>query len=126
MTEQEILLSAANNTWPDGPLNMAQQLLWFKAREMYQAYFQGALPKEAGLKRKQTITAEYRHNNSQLSDSFQREKYLAHFWKALENSASNYAKHKSIENADAMYYAMYRMIPPDKPLHNEGGEHIGK
>ena len=120
MTEQDILLNAANDIWPEEPLNMAQQLLWYKANELYRLYKSGALPKDAGIKRKTKIISEFRYNNSQLSTSMAREKHLADFWVKLSSSAINYAKNKSIDNADAMYFAMYGMIPSDIPIQRGG------
>ena len=111
MTEQEILLAAANNILPTEKMNPAEEILWFKARDLYKAYNTGFLLKELGIKRKNDILRDFRAAKA-------KEKTFANLYETFSKlminasqATSEYAKNRTLENADAMYYAIYRMLP---------------
>lgn len=79
-------------------------LLWYRLRDLYQAVAAGE--KSIAKAKEEKITA---------INSYQSEKELwernTKFFQTIEQHAIRYSRERTVENADALYKAIYRMAP---------------
>lgn len=90
----------------------AEELLYYKLRDMYAAYRTGAITKQRGEQLKHDILAHYEQT---LSDRRLKDSLIAHqgkLWQKIESAGTQYALCENhTEQADAFYEAVYGARP---------------
>ncbi len=94
-----------------GEQSPAAELLYYQARELYDLHAKGMITADIGAERKAKITAAYITNANREQQYVKSNYQIADFFKSIENAGRNYAKDRTIENADKLYYEVYHMIP---------------
>lgn len=111
ITAKNIILQAAQNTPLQGTPTPADELLYYQARELYDLHAKGMITAAIGAERKNKIIAAYIINSNREQQYTQSNMQIAEFYKSIEAAGCNYAKNRTIENADQLYYEVYHMIP---------------
>ena len=111
MTENELLLAAANGQFPTENIDIIDQLLWYKAKDLYRDFAAGAITKELGLHRKIKILRDYRAEKAKQRNQVSLYKATADLYKNISSATALYAKSRTLQNADIMYQALYKMLP---------------
>ena len=111
MTENELLLAAANGQFPTENIDIIDQLLWYKAKDLYRAFAAGTITKELGLHRKIKILRDYRAEKAKQRTQVSLYKATADLYKNISSATALYAKSRTLQNADIMYQALYKMLP---------------
>lgn len=110
-TANEITLMAAQNIPLQGEQLPAAELLYYQAKELYDLHSKGMITAEVGKERKKQIISSYISNISLEKRYKEQNIRTAIFFKTIELAASKYAKDRTIESADQLYYEVYHMIP---------------
>lgn len=111
ITAKNIILQAAQNLPLQGERSSADELLYYQARELYDLHAQGMITAAIGAERKSKIIAAYIANANREQQYTRSNMQIAEFYKSIEAAGCNYAKNRTIENADQLYYEVYHMIP---------------
>lgn len=111
ITAKNIILQAAQNLPLQGERSPANELLYYQARELYDLHAKGMITAAIGAERKNKIIAAYIINSNREQQYTQSNMQIAEFYKSIEAAGCNYAKNRTIENADQLYYEVYHMIP---------------
>lgn len=111
ITARNIILQAAQNLPLQGERSPADELLYYQARELYDLHAKGMITAAIGAERKSKIIAAYIINSNREQQYTQSNMQIAEFYKSIEVAGCNYAKNRTIENADRLYYEVYHMIP---------------
>lgn len=85
--------------------SQAQCVLFQALRNLYSYAERVQMPSEQGKREKQEILQAYKINRflEEVEES------TVQMWKQIEASATEYAKAPSVENADKLYEAIYRV-----------------
>lgn len=110
-TANNIILQAAQNLPLQGERSPADELLYYQARELYDLHAKGMITAAIGAERKNKIIAAYIINSNREQQYTRSNMQIAEFYKSIETAGRNYAKDRTIENADQLYYEVYHMIP---------------
>ena len=110
ITANNIILQAAQNLPLQGERSPAEELL-YQARELYDLHAKGMITAAIGAERKSKIIAAYIINSNREQQYIRSNMQIAEFYKSIETAGCNYAKNRTIENADQLYYEVYHMIP---------------
>ncbi len=111
ITANNIILQAAQNLPLQGERSPADELLYYQARELYDLHAKGMITAAIGAERKNKIIAAYIINSNREQQYTRSNMQIAEFYKSIEAAGCNYAKNRTIENADQLYYEVYHMIP---------------
>lgn len=111
ITANNIILQAAQNLPLQGERSPADELLYYQARELYDLHAKGMITAAIGAERKNKIIAAYIINSNREQQYIRSNMQIAEFYKSIEAAGCNYAKNRTIENADRLYYEVYHMIP---------------
>lgn len=111
ITANNIILQAAQNLPLQGERSPADELLYYQARELYDLHAKGMITAAIGAERKNKIIAAYIINSNREQQYTRSNMQIAEFYKSIEAAGCNYAKNRTIENADRLYYEVYHMIP---------------
>lgn len=111
ITAKNIILQAAQNLPLQGERSPADELLYYQARELYDLHAKGMITAAIGAERKSKIIAAYIINSNRKQQYTRSNMQIAEFYKSVEAAGCNYAKNRTIENADQLYYEVYHMIP---------------
>ena len=111
ITAKNIILQAAQNAPLQGAPTPADELLYYQARELYDLHAKGMITAAIGAERKNKIIAAYIINSNREQQYTRSNMQIAEFYKSIEAAGCNYAKNRTIENADQLYYEVYHMIP---------------
>lgn len=86
-------------------LSQAQCVLFQAFRNLYDYAKRVQMPPEQGRREKHEIMRSYKVNRflEEVEES------TVQMWKRIEIAAANYAKSPSVENADKLYKAIYRV-----------------
>ena len=103
MTIDELSRMAYSGAKPDG-MTGYEALLWYRLRDVYEAVRTGKMTKPVGAEEKQKAIMVYEMNKSLYDSSVQ-------LWTRIEDASVRYAKEHTIEAADGLYEALYRMKP---------------
>lgn len=119
MNEEQVKVSALeyaamnNEPMPDG-LRIYDQMLYQGLTWLYARYHARQISRKQGQIEKQKLIVA-RDRLARESESVMRmSKYYADVYTALAQLSSAYAKERTLEHADAMYEALYRITPPKK------------
>lgn len=110
-TANEITNMAAQNIPLQGEQSPAAELLYYQAKELYDLHSKGMITAEVGKERKQQIISSYISNINIEKRYIEQNFQMAAFWKTIEAAGRNYAKDRTIENADAFFKAVYGLLP---------------
>lgn len=111
ITAKNIILQAAKNLPLQGERSPADELLYYQARELYDLHAKGMITAAIGAERKNKIIAAYIINSNREQQYTRSNMQIAEFYKSIEAAGCKYAKNRTIENADRLYYEVYHMIP---------------
>lgn len=99
-----------NEPMPDG-LKIYDQMYFQALRYLYLQYNSRQMSREQGTKEKQRMKVERDRLARESESVVAYSKYYADTYTALAQASSTYAKERTLENADAMYTALYHNIP---------------
>lgn len=111
ITAKNIILQAAQNLPLQGEQSPADELLYYQAKELYDLHSKGMITAEVGKERKQQIISSYISNINIEKRYVEQNFQMAAFWKTIEATGRNYAKDRTIDNANAFYKAVYGLLP---------------
>ena len=69
------------------------------------------IEKQTGAERRQKITRAYISNCKQEKLWADQNRQTAALFKGIEAPGTAYAKNRTLDNADSLYYAIYRVCP---------------
>lgn len=107
MTPQEIMVLGYNQHQPEEPLNMVEQLLWFQTALLSDSFKHGVITKERATELKLHYLAQYNANSTRLHFLESAERYNGKLLRQLESFMNAFALNPCIENAKALYEAVY-------------------
>lgn len=94
-----------------GEQSPAAELLYYQARELYELHAKGMISAAIGAERKAKITAAYITNANREQQYVRSNQQVAEFYKSIEKAGRDYAKDRTIENADQLYKSIYNLLP---------------
>lgn len=103
MTIDDLSRLAYSGTPPDSAMPY-EWLLWHRLRDIYSKVRDGSISKADGAKQKEQAVNSYQTDKSLYDASVQ-------LWMNIEQAGIQYAKDKTIANADAFYAAVYGIKP---------------
>lgn len=110
----ELERAAMNNEpMPDG-LKIYDQMLYQGLAWLYARYHARQISREQGQVEKQKLVVARDRLAREHESIIQFSKYYADVYMALAQASSAYAKERTLEHADAMYEALYRVSPVSK------------
>lgn len=107
----DIILQAAQGIPLQGDVRMADELLWYQARELYDLHAKGMITADIGAERKNKILGSYTGNRAREQQYTTSNQQVAALFRGIETAARDYAKTKTLDNADKLYYALYHVLP---------------
>lgn len=107
MTVDEIAKLAAQKIVPTEKLSLAETLLWYRLRDLYQNFSQGSISKENAAVEKQKIVKQYSAEKQTQESAERYIAYHAKLWRNIEVAHMAYRQNKTIENADKFIEAVY-------------------
>lgn len=123
MKRESIIEYAAQNIKPDGNLNCAEWVLFYTARDIYKAYYNGSITIQAGEEKKKRALRQFELDNGELLRAKEILRQHAEMWRSIEEAGSRYRLNRTLENADAFIEAVYGVGIKNAYLNkNEGGE----
>lgn len=109
-----IILRAAQGIPLQNNPRMCDELLWYQARELYDLHAKGMITATIGAERKNKILGAYTANYTREDQYTISNQQVATLFKNIELAAHAYAKDKTLDNADKLYYALYHITPKQK------------
>lgn len=106
-----IILQAAQGIPLQNNPRMCDELLWYQARELYDLHAKGMITATIGAERKNKILGTYTANRAREQQYTASNQQVATLFKNIELAAHAYAKDKTLDNADKLYYALYHITP---------------
>lgn len=102
-----------NEPMPDN-LGFPDQMLYQGLAWLYARYHARQISREQGQVEKQKLVVARDRLAREHESIIQFSKYYADVYMALAQASSAYAKERTLEHADAMYEALYRVSPVSK------------
>lgn len=99
-----------NEPMPDG-LKFYDQMYFQALRYLYLQYSSRQMPREQGTKEKQLMKVERDRLARETESVVAYSQYYANVYTALAQASISYAKERTLENADALYKALYHITP---------------
>lgn len=103
MTVDELSRLAYFGTPPDSA-SQPEWLLWYRLRDIYSNVRDGSISKANGAEQKEQAVNQYKTDKT-LHDA------SVKLWTRIEDASVRYAREHTIEAADGLYEALYRMKP---------------
>ena len=103
MTVDELSRLAYSDTPPDSAMPY-EWLLWYRLRDIYSNVRDGSISKADGAKQKEQAVNSYQTDKALYDASVQ-------LWTRIEDASVRYDKEHTIEAADGLYEALYRIGP---------------
>lgn len=119
MNEEQVKVSALeyaamnNEPMPDG-LRIYDQILYQGLAWLYARYHARQISREQGQVEKQKLVVARNRLARESESVMKMSQYYAEIYKNLAQASIAYAKERTLEHADAMYEALYRITPPKK------------
>ena len=107
MDKEKIMVLAAKDSLPSEKLSLAESLLWYRLRDLYQGHAKGAISKEKAAEEKKKVLKQYNSDCQKEADVARYFDYHAALYKSIESAATAYKENKTIENADKFVEAVY-------------------
>ena len=108
---EEIIKLAAQGLPMQGKTKPFDELLYYQAKELYGLFAKGMIEKQTGAERRQKITKAYIGNCKREKLWADQNQQTAALFKGIEAAGTAYAKNRTLDNADSLYYAIYRVRP---------------
>ena len=108
---EEIIKLAAQGLPMQGKTKPFDELLYYQAKELYGLFAKGMIEKQTGAERRQKITRAYIGNCKREKLWADQNRQTAALFKGVEAAGTAYAKNRTLDNADSLYYALYRIRP---------------
>ena len=108
---EEIIKLAAQGLPMQGKTKPFDELLYYQAKELYGLFAKGMIEKQTGAERRQKITRAYIGNCKREKLWADQNQQTAALFKGIEAAGTAYAKNRTLDNADSLYYAIYRVCP---------------
>lgn len=96
---------------PDG-LKVYEQIYFWGLSEIYRCYRNGQIKREEGSKRKKILIRECEQLRQKYEEYFEWCTYYQILYCRISQASSNYAKERTLENADKLYELIYNVSPP--------------
>lgn len=106
---------AARQQVPDLELDAGQQVLFYAMAGIYGMYRAGKLPLAAAKQEKLRAIAWHEQTKEEYLSGL----HTAEFFKGVEAAARGYALAPSLETADGLYWACYKMLPKKRMKQEE-------
>lgn len=108
---KEIIQLAAQGLPLEGNYRMPDELLYYRAKELYDLHAKGMITAIIGAERKQTILHEYFDDckRDQMHADYNRQ--TAELFKGIEAAFTDYMQDRTLENADNLCYAIHHVRP---------------
>lgn len=100
-----------NEPMPDG-LKVYDQMYFQALRYLYLQYNARQMSREQGQIEKRKLAVERDKLARESESIIAYSKYCADAYTALAQASSAYAKERTLENADKIYYTLYHVQPP--------------
>lgn len=111
MTIDELSVSAANGTIPDG-LTAPERAVWYPLRDLYKAVRDKHMTAVEAKREKSVLAEQYDRDVKTETERDKAMTYNADLWKRIERAATVYAKSDNrTPEADAFYHAVYGIAP---------------
>lgn len=107
MTVDEITVAAAQDLLPSEKLSLAENLLWYRLRDLYQGFAKGAVSKDKAAEEKKKVLKQFESDRQTEATAKRYGDFHASLWRGIESAANNYHENKTIENADKFVEAVY-------------------
>ena len=102
---------AAQGLPVQGKTKPFDELLYYQAKELYGLFAKGMIEKQTGAERRQKITRAYIGNCKREKLWADQHRQSAALLKGIEAAGTAYAKNRTLDNADSLYYAIHRVCP---------------
>lgn len=111
MTFDDISKLAAKNERPESGMTYIDYLAWYILRDIYRDFKACLIDKERGEERKREALSIW-ERETQKEEQFREQIFrVAELWKRIESASSAYQLDRTLENADKLIYAIYRVMP---------------
>ena len=106
---EEIIKLAAQGLPMQGKTKPFDELLYYQAKELYGLFAKDMIEKQTEAERRQKITRAYIDNCKREKLWADQNRQTAALFKGVEAAGTAYAKNRTLDNADSLYYAIYRV-----------------
>ena len=107
MTIDDIVLSAYNNTLPNGVMRLPERLLYQTVKCISQAYKTAQIDAQTASKQKADAISDYRADKTEYENGQNSMRRMAMLYKDIELATTAYRKNRTLENADKMLEVLY-------------------
>jgi hypothetical protein len=109
MTAEEISKLAGSGKRPSSEMDWVEKCLYWELRDTYARFKSGEITRSEGENLKREIVKRFEEESRELVFLKRLAKRNSEMWKEIEAATSLYNKEPSIENADAVIKALYRV-----------------
>ena len=107
MTIDDIVLSAYNNTLPNGVMRLSERLLYQTVKCISLEYKAGQLSKQDATDLKANAISDYRADKTEYENGQNSMRRMAMLYKDIELATTAYRKERTLENADRLLEVLY-------------------
>lgn len=107
MTTDDIVLSAYNNTLPNGVMRLPERLLYQTVKCISQAYKTAQIDAQTASKQKADAISDYRADKTEYENGIDAMRRRAVLFKDIELATTAYRKERTLENADRVMEVLY-------------------
>lgn len=111
MTFDDISKLAAKNERPDSGMTYIDYLAWYILRDIYRDFKAGLIDRERGEERKRDALSIWECETQKVAQHRDDIFRVAELWKRVESAANAYRLDRTLDNADKLIYAIYRVMP---------------
>ena len=111
MTFDDISKLAAKNERPESGMTYIDYLAWYILRDIYRDFRSGLIDRERGEERKREALTIWESESQNVEQCREQIFRVAELWKRIESASSAYQLDRTLENADKLIYAIYRVMP---------------
>lgn len=118
MIEEKAMMDAKNNT-PRPPNDLMDCFLYLALYSLYATYYAGQLPRELATSAKKSILAQYEKVKKQYDADMRMVLADVRWRTGVSVTLTQYAKERTIENADRLWAAVNDLFEGVKPYGEE-------
>lgn len=108
---EKLLKCAAQKLPIPAKATPAEELLYFRAAELFDMFNRKMITKECATQRKHAIIADFKAQNAATAHTKQLNAQTAELFKGIELACAAYCKNRTLENADNLVYAIHHIMP---------------
>ena len=108
---------AAHGKPMQGNISPPEELLYYKAQELYSLSKRKMITAEIGAQRKSAIIADFISQKNAIEIYKRGNIQTARLFQGIELAAEKYAHERTIENANGLYKAVYGLLPKGAVTH---------